>query len=86
MLEGYITKERPITRIDLNCFLQYDSGFIDKSMFVTRKRNYASIAEIGNANAIQTLYVGKPPFRLRLYNKSLELKQSKKVNLWKNTL
>lgn len=81
MLEGYITKERPITRIDLNCFIQYDLGFIDKSMFVTRKRNYASIAEIGNANAIQTLYVGKPPFRLRLYNKSLELKQSKKSEL-----
>ena len=81
MLEGYITKERPITRIDLNCFIQYDLGFIDKSMFVTRKRKYASIAEIGNANAIQTLYVGKPPFRLRLYNKSLELKQSKKSEL-----
>lgn len=81
MLEGYITKEHPITRIDLNCFIQYDLGFIDKSMFVTRKRNYASIAEIGNANTIQTLYVGKPPFRLRLYNKSLELKQSKKSDL-----
>lgn len=81
MLGVFITKEHPITRIDLNCFIQYDLGFIDKSMFVTRKRNYASIAEIGSANAIQTLYVGKPPFRLRVYNKSLELKQSKKSEL-----
>lgn len=78
MLESYITKEHPITRIDLNCFIGYDLGFIDKSMFVTRKRNYSSISEIGSANAIQTLYVGKPPFKLRIYNKSLELKQSKK--------
>lgn len=79
MLEGYITKAyHPITRIDLNCFIEYDLGFITKSMFVTRKRNYSSISEIGSANTIQTLYVGKPPFRLRLYNKSLELKQSKK--------
>lgn len=78
MLEGYITKEHPITRIDLNMFIQYDLGFVDKRMFVTKKRNYASISEIGDANSIQTLYVGKPPFKLRIYNKSLELKQSKK--------
>lgn len=81
MLEGFITQAHPVTRIDLNCFIQYDLGFVDKRMFVTKKRNYASISEIGDSSTIQTLYVGKPPFRLRLYNKTRELKQSKKQEL-----
>jgi len=81
MLEGFIRQEHPITRMDLNCFIQYDFGFVDKRMFVSRKRKYSSIGDIGTANNTQTLYVGKPPFKLRVYDKSLELRQSKKQEL-----
>lgn len=81
MLEGYITKEHWVTRMDVNMFVQYDLGFIDRRMFVTKKRAYSSVNEIGNATNTQTLYIGKPPFKLRIYNKALEMKQSKKQEL-----
>lgn len=82
LLHDFITGYFPITRIDLNAFVTYDFGFVDKSMFVTRKRHYATIAEIGTSTATQTLYVGKSPFRLRIYNKRLEMEQNKaKFNL-----
>ena len=71
----------PITRVDLNCFIQYDLSFIKKDMFSTRKRKYSTINEIGDANTTQTIYIGKEPFKLRLYNKSLELKKSRKFDL-----
>ena len=81
ILEGYVTGLKPIIRADINAFVQYDFSFVDRSMFVTRKKNYATISEIGDANSIQTLYVGKPPFMHRLYNKTLEMKKSKKEAL-----
>ena len=81
LLKDYITDYIPVTRADLNCFVQYDLSFISKDMFSTRKRKYSTISEIGNANTIQTLYVGKEPFKLRIYNKSLELKKSKKFEI-----
>lgn len=80
-LKGYIGDYMPITRVDLNCFIQYDLSFIKKDMFSTRKRKYSTINEIGDANTTQTIYIGKEPFKLRLYNKSLELKKSKKFDL-----
>jgi hypothetical protein len=81
LLENCVTGYYPITRADLNCFIQYDFSFVTKEMFVTRKRKYSTINEIGNANTVQTLYVGKEPFKLRLYNKKEELKKSKKKDL-----
>lgn len=81
ILEGYTTGLKPIIRADINAFVQYDFSFVDRSMFVTRKKNYSTISEIGDANSIQTLYVGKPPFMHRLYNKTLEMKKSKKEKL-----
>lgn len=81
ILEGYTTGLKPIIRTDINAFVQYDFSFVDRSMFVTRKKNYSTISEIGDANTIQTLYVGKPPFMHRLYNKTLEMKKSKKEAL-----
>jgi hypothetical protein len=81
LLENFVTGYYPITRADLNCFVQYDFSFVTKEMFVTRKRKYSTISEIGNANTVQTLYVGKEPFKLRLYNKKEELKKSKKKDL-----
>lgn len=80
-LKGYIGDYMPITRVDLNCFIQHDLSFIKKDMFSTRKRNYSTINEIGDANTTQTIYIGKEPYKLRLYNKSLELKKSKKFDL-----
>lgn len=81
LLQNCVTGYYPITRADLNCFIQYDFSFLTKEMFVTRKRQYSTISEIGNANSVQTLYVGKEPFKLRLYNKKEELKKSKKKDL-----
>lgn len=86
ILEGYTTGLKPIIRVDVNAFVQYDFSFVDRSMFVTRKKNYSTISEIGDANSIQTLYVGKPPFMLRLYNKTLEMKKSKKEELMREYL
>lgn len=71
----------PITRVDINCFVQYDFSFIDKFMFVSKKKNYRSIADFGNASRTQTLYVGKKPFMLRIYDKRAELKKSKKKEI-----
>ena len=71
----------PITRADINCFINYDFGFVDKNMFATRKKKYVSITEIGSAKNIQTIYVGKAPFMLRLYDKKLELEKSNKKEM-----
>lgn len=81
LLEDNITGFNPITRADLNCFVQCDFSFVTKEMFATRKRKYSTISEIGNATTTQTLYVGKDPFKLRLYNKKEELKKSNKKDL-----
>jgi len=81
LVKGYITDYIPVTRADLNCFIQHDLSFINKDMFSTRKRKYSTINEIGDANTTQTIYIGKEPFKLRLYNKTLELKKSKKYDL-----
>ncbi len=81
LVEGYVSDYMPITRADLNCFIQHDFSFVKKDMFATRKRKYSTINEIGDANTTQTIYIGKEPFKLRLYNKSLELKKSKKYEL-----
>ncbi|WP_171018047.1 hypothetical protein [Aliarcobacter cibarius] len=81
LLKDYITSYFPITRADLNVFIQSDLSFITKEMFVTRKRKYATISEIGSANTTETIYIGKEPFKLRIYNKTLELKKSSKKDL-----
>lgn len=66
----------PITRADLNCFINYDFSYINKTMFASKKKRYMSISEFGSANKIETIYVGKAPFMLRLYNKKLELSKA----------
>lgn len=81
LLKEYITGYCPITRADLNCFIQYDFGFVTKEMFVSKKQKYSTISEIGSSTTTQTLYVGKEPFKLRLYDKKEELKKSKKKDL-----
>lgn len=81
LLDKYTTSNYQVTRADLNCFVQYDFSFISKDMFVSRKKKYTTISEIGNANSTQTLYIGKNPFKLRIYNKKEELKKSSKAQL-----
>lgn len=87
LLEKYITGEKPITRADLNIFVQHDLSSLHKDDFVTRKRSFDTFyREIANKHALETLYVGKKPFMLRLYDKAHELKKSKKQNLMKEYL
>ena len=71
----------PVTRVDINCFINYDFSFIDKTMFVSRKKRYFTISDIGSSSKTQTLYVGKKPFMLRIYDKKLELEKSNKKEM-----
>lgn len=74
------TGVHPITRIDINCFVQYDFAFVDKTMFVSKKKRYRRIDD-GNARENQTIYIGSRPFMLRLYDKKAELKKSEKKQI-----
>jgi len=79
LLAKYITGHKPLTRVDLNIFVNSDLSWLDKDMFVARKRSYTSIfKEIVNKHKLQTLYIGKKPFLLRIYDKVAELQTSKK--------
>ncbi|WP_294962412.1 hypothetical protein [Sulfurimonas sp.] len=76
------TDYKPITRVDLNMFIQSDLSWLDKDMFVSRKRKYTThLKEVSSKYRLQTLYIGKEPFLLRLYDKKEELKNSKKSEL-----
>ena len=76
------TDYKPITRVDLNMFIQSDLSWLDKDMFVSRKRKYTThLKEVSSKYKLQTLYIGKEPFLLRLYDKKEELKNSKKNEL-----
>ncbi len=82
LLVGFITGYKPLTRVDLNIFVQSDLSWISKEMFVARKRSYTSIfKEVASKHKLETLYIGKKPFLLRLYNKIEELKNSKKKEM-----
>jgi len=81
MLGEYTNKSHPVTRADINCFIEYDFSWVTKNMFATRKKTYSVITEMGNVNKIETIYVGRNPFKLRLYNKSVEMAKSKKADL-----
>ncbi len=66
-----------VTRADLNIFCQYDLGsVIDKEDIITRKQKFIQI--FGSKIGYETMYIGKPPFRLRIYDKRAELVGSAK--------
>ncbi len=44
LLKDFTTSYYPLTRVDINCFINYDFSFLTKEMFVTRKRNYATVS------------------------------------------
>lgn len=76
------TGYKPVTRADLNMFVQSNMSWLQKDMFVSRKRQYTThLKEISSKYRLQTLYIGKAPFLLRLYDKKEELKTSKKSEL-----
>ena len=72
ILKEISTENYFITRADFNIFCQYDLGsIIVPEHIVTRKRRFERI--MGKKNTYQTLYVGKPPARLRIYDKATEI-------------
>jgi hypothetical protein len=73
MLDGYITGNKPVTRADLNAFVSFDFSFLQKHMFVTKKKSFREMNTFYNGQEPETFYVGKNPFTLRIYNKKLEL-------------
>lgn len=81
LLKNYVTGYNPITRADLNCFINFCFSSVTKDLFVTKKKHISTIHEIGNSRSLQTLYIGKPPFKMRLYNKIKELETSNKQHL-----
>lgn len=82
IFKDVITGYKPVTRADLNMFVQSNMSWLQKDMFVSRKRQYTThLKEISSKYILQTLYIGKAPFLLRLYDKKEELKTSKKSEL-----
>jgi len=80
--QNIITGYKPVTRADLNIFVQTDLSWLSKEMFVSRKRNYTTHSkEVCSKYRLQTLYIGKTPFLLRLYDKQEELKNSSKKKM-----
>lgn len=85
LFKSISTEYRPVTRVDLNMFVQADLSWITKDMFVSRKRKYTTYSkEITSKYKLETLYIGKPPFLLRLYDKKLELEKSHKKGMMYN--
>ena len=79
IFKNIATGYKPVTRVDLNIFVQTDLSWLNKDMFVSRKRKYTThIKEVSSKYRLQTLYIGKEPFLLRLYDKQEELKNSPK--------
>lgn len=79
IFKNITTGYKPVTRVDLNMFVQTDLSWLNKEMFVSRKRKYTShLKEICSKYKLQTLYIGQSPFKLRLYDKRAELKNSPK--------
>lgn len=73
-LGEFTMKVFPITRIDLNMFIQHDFSYLRKEMILSKKQNHsANIGEHSSAYELETYYVGKKPFLLRIYNKHKEL-------------
>ncbi len=73
MLDGYVTEFKPVTRADINAFVSVDFSTVSKDMFVTRKKQFREFNAIGSKSSTNSIYIGKKPFLLRLYDKKLEL-------------
>ncbi|WP_345972233.1 hypothetical protein [Sulfurimonas diazotrophicus] len=70
----------PITRIDLNTFVQHDFKYLRKEYILSKKKNHsANISERSSGYELETYYVGKKPFLLRIYNKKAEMKSASEI-------
>jgi len=70
----------PVTRIDLNMFIQHDFSYLRKEMILSKKQSHsANIGERSSGYELETYYVGKKPFLLRIYNKHKELTTASQV-------
>jgi len=75
-LKGALLNERyfPVTRIDVNMFIQHNFNYLKKEMILSKKKTHsANISERSTGYELETYYVGKKPFLLRIYNKLKEL-------------
>ncbi|MDD5401614.1 MAG: hypothetical protein PHQ93_10570 [Sulfurimonas sp.] len=70
----------PITRIDVNMFIQHNFNYLKKEMILSKKKTHsANISERSSGYELETYYVGKKPFLLRIYNKLKELESSSEI-------
>lgn len=76
LLDGAILEDNyfPVTRIDVNMFVQHNFNYLHKEMIVSKKKIHAAqLGERSSGYELETYYVGKKPFLLRIYNKLKEL-------------
>ena len=82
LLKGALlgTNYFPITRIDVNMFVQHNFNYLKKEMILSKKKTHsANIGERSTGYELETYYVGKKPFLLRIYNKIKELETAPTV-------
>ncbi|MFZ3053803.1 MAG: hypothetical protein WA099_10375 [Sulfuricurvum sp.] len=79
-LGEYTMRVFPITRIDVNMFIQHDFKYLKKEMILSKKQTHsANIGERSSGYELETYYVGKKPFLLRIYNKRKELQTASAI-------
>lgn len=82
LLKGSLlnTNYFPVTRIDVNMFVQHNFNYLRKEMILSKKKNHsANIGERSSGYELETYYVGSNPFLLRIYNKLKELETASVV-------
>lgn len=82
VVKGYVTGLRPITRVDLNTFVQADFTWVRSEMFIARQlKRETIIKEIASSRKNETIYIGSNPFLFRMYDKLAEMNGSKKQQM-----
>lgn len=82
VVKGYVTGLRPITRVDLNAFVQADFSSVKSDMFIARQlKRETIIKEIALSRRNETIYIGSNPFLFRMYDKLAEMNGSKKKEI-----
>jgi hypothetical protein len=87
VVKGYITGYRPITRVDINVFVQADFTWVKSDMFIARQmKRETIIKEIALSRKTETIYIGSNPFLFRMYDKLAEMSNSKKKEIMEEYL
>jgi hypothetical protein len=82
LLKGSLlsTNHFPVTRIDVNMFIQHNFNYLRKEMILSKKKNHsANITERSSGYELETYYIGSNPFLVRIYNKLKELETASEV-------